>query len=574
MGRLPKQQKAAQTYAYKKAQKAPSKAKSKALPKYDPKVNEIEFITAEKIAVLNLPYKYIFWLGAKDGGKTRPVVTRMTGMMLNDKHAYGLALKRYKTNAAIRLHTAISNMALEMRMAGYDIPLLQKGINNTYLVTDERFKDLCQTIEYASLDDMDGIAGIEAPQLGRFAMVHVEEPVTKTDKEQPTKEEFWETIAVLESSVNRSNRRHALQFNVEPEYPTYHFTMNAWDDHPIITEAEEVFPENDFLNKCLGVKDWTTMNMEEIDEQWEDMKTSLETNHTSVVGVKSESKAFVRMTMFANPQWQSSELVYNSKLELTKEEQLDNFWNKIKFAIEQKDYSSLAIYLGLKKQKSADNKTYQTTLMETGDTLKKIKEEGWQVIGTAQGWDVDINRLFVDTPVVLARKVSLLEGVKLKMFVLPQQQFPAFGDGGGRNIPIYRDKMVEITSETQNMLIKLKGKATADNGDFLYIDDNQGQWLQYFMDDYTMIPGKAKKQGDWAIIHRQNWLNQAINSGFIMIDEKNEQLIREIKMSVLASGSDKRDESSTLNKNYDRINSLEYAIYPFRYWINEFLRSS
>ncbi len=114
----------------------------------------------------------------------------MAGQIIESKDGYGLALKKYKTNAAMRLHTAISNMALEMRMADYDIPLVQKGVTQSYFVKDARYRENNQTVEYASLDDMDGIAGIEAPNLGQFVVVHVEEPVMKGDKEQPSFEEF------------------------------------------------------------------------------------------------------------------------------------------------------------------------------------------------------------------------------------------------------------------------------------------------------------------------------------------------------------------------------------------------
>lgn len=570
-GQLKKQARAQRTKNYNNQLKAITPAKG-TIP-YNYIEHESQFITQTKIDILNLPYKYVAWLGAKDGGKTRPVVTRLTGMVAYDKSIYGLALKKYKTNAAARLHTAVSNMAREMRMAGYDIPLVQKGLSNSSFLRDVKFRDNNQTIEYAALDDMDGIAGIEAPNLGQFGIVHIEEPVMKGDKEQPSPEDFWETIRVLESSVNRSNRRYAELNKTEIMFPTYHFTMNAWDDHPIVVEAEQVFPENDFLNFCLGIDNWETTSVEYLDENWEAIKKSLQENHTKAVAVKKDGKAFVRMTLFANPMWPSSEIVYNPKLEASKEEQIENFWNMIKGAIINKDYSLLAIFLGMKKQKSNENKTYQTSLLQTSDTVKQIKEEGWKIFGTSQGWDVDINRLFVDTPVVLAHKYSIYTGWEYKLFVLPQKEFLAGGDGGGRNIPIYKNNMVAITEETHNEFIKLTGNSKFELGSYLYIDDNQGQWLQYFLDDPIHMKGKAQKHGLWDIISRQNWLNQAINSGFIVIDEKNTKLIDEIKRSTLAQSSDKRDESGGLNKYYDRLNSMEYSVYPFSHWINEYIRS-
>lgn len=567
MPRLTKANKAARTKELNKAQGVKKDAKS-----YSVERDEIQFITEEKIQVLDLHHKYKIWIGAKWGGKTRPVVTRMSGKMLEDKDNYGLALKKYKTNASSRLHTAISNMGIEMRLAGFDVPLFVKGQNQTYLLKNQKYRDLNQTIEYASLDDMDGIAGIEAPNLGKFAIVHIEEPVMKGDKEQPTKEEFWETITVLESSVDRSNVRYADIHGGDVYTPDYHFTMNAWDDHPLITEAEKHFPENEFLNKCLGVEDWQKMTVEELDESWEDMKKSLQENHTAVVTFEKDSKAFIRLTMFANPGWARTPLVFNNKLPFTQEEQEEMFWNKIKDSILKKDYSLLAIYLGLKKQTDNGNKTYQTSLLETTDTVKEIKEGGWKIIGTSQGWDVDINRLFVETPIVLGERNTFTKGIEYKMFVLPQNPFKSSGSGGGRNIPIYKQKMLEITNNTTGELYALGGAKKPKLGAYLFIDDNQGTWLQYFINNVYHIKGKAKKHKPWDIISRQNWLNQAINSGFIVIDEKNEVLINEINKSVLSNGQDKRDESSTLNKLYDRINSMEYAIYPFHHWLYEAIR--
>lgn len=564
MPRLTKQNKAAVTQAYKKIHQVEKSGQAYTLD------NEIEFITETKSAVLNLPYKYITWLGAKWSGKTRPVVTRMVGMMLTDPTMYGLALKKYKTNAATRLHTAISNMSIEIRSKGYNVPIMAKGISNTYLLKNKHIRDLNQSIEYASLDDMDGIAGIEAPNLGRFGIVHIEEPVMSGDKNIPTKEDFWETMAILESSVDRSNARYADLNDEEVLSPTYHFTMNAWDDHPLVVEAEEAFPEDEFLNGCLGVTNWQKLTLEEIDENWADMQQSLIDNNTAVRTVSRESKAFVRTTLFANPNWSKAPAVYNPKLEFTKEEQVEMFWNKIKQAIIDKNYSALAIYLGLKKQASNGNKVYVLDEVQTTDTLKEIAEGGWKVIGTSQGWDIDTNRLFCNTQVVLCQRVKDLS-LDYKMFVLPQVEMPAYGDGSGRNIPIYRDNMLYITDQVWKRTSKFRGAVNPELGSYLYLDDNHGQWLQYFQDEPRFIPGKAKKHGHWSILTRQIWLNRAINAGFIVFDKKNGALLDELRKSVKQEGTDQRDESGSLHKNYDRINSLEYAIYPLHHHLNTYL---
>ena len=158
---------------------------------YSVALHEKEFISPEKTEVLDLPYNYIVWIGAKYSGKTRPVLTRMLGMILEDNDTYGLALKKYKTNAAERLHTAISNMSIELRQKGYGVPLMKKGISKTVKLVNMKVAEANQTIEYSALDDSDAIAGIEAPNLGKFGIVHIEEPVERNDRgELPSASEF------------------------------------------------------------------------------------------------------------------------------------------------------------------------------------------------------------------------------------------------------------------------------------------------------------------------------------------------------------------------------------------------
>ena len=173
MGRLTKQQLAA------RSRKVNREAKSNK-PSYTIE-DEKKFITADKIAILSHPAKYTHWIGSKDSGKTRPVVLRMIGHIESDKDAYGLALRKYKASAAVRLHTAVNNMALEIKFAGYKIPDYEKGVAQTYRMINVRSRSSNQTIEYESFDNANGLAGIEAPNLGYFPIVHIEEPVLIDD---------------------------------------------------------------------------------------------------------------------------------------------------------------------------------------------------------------------------------------------------------------------------------------------------------------------------------------------------------------------------------------------------------
>lgn len=55
-----------------------------------------------------------------------------------------------------------------------------------------------------------------------------------------------------------------------------------------------------------------------------------------------------------------------------------------------------------------------------------------------------------------------------------------------------------------------------------------------------------------------------INQGKIIIDKDNIKLIADLKKAIAKEGSRQRDESGKLEKDFDFINSIEYALYPFR----------
>lgn len=110
--------------------------------------------------------------------------------METDKDAYSLDLKKYKQGGISRLHNALVNISIEARILGYDVPEYVSGMNISYRDVNKFDKKKNQTVEYSSFDDTNGLAGIEAPNLGYFATVHVEEPVLINDQgKTPTRSE-------------------------------------------------------------------------------------------------------------------------------------------------------------------------------------------------------------------------------------------------------------------------------------------------------------------------------------------------------------------------------------------------
>lgn len=92
-----------------------------------------------------------------------------------------IGLRKYKTSVKARVGNAIRNMALEIRLAGYDVYEVESGQQGSYFVRDKFNKQRNQTMEYAGFDDVNGLAGITAPNLGRFAVVQIDEPVLAND---------------------------------------------------------------------------------------------------------------------------------------------------------------------------------------------------------------------------------------------------------------------------------------------------------------------------------------------------------------------------------------------------------
>ncbi len=106
----------------------------------------------------------------------------------------------------------------------------------------------------------------------------------------------------------------------------------------------------------------------------------------------------------------------------------------------------------------------------------------------------------------------------------------------------------------------------------MMIDDNSESYidpiqLELNLHNTRTVVYKAVKKGEnmhWDILHRQDWLQLAIDEGFITFSPGcKETIIQELIMSIRKPGEKKRNEKSTKEKYYDFINALEYAVYPF-----------
>lgn len=575
MGALTKQQKAAQT----------RKANTKATKPYWTKADRIKLITQDKIDIIDHPATNKVYIGGKDGGKSRSAAVAMITAMETNKDAMGLALKKYKHGGIQRLHVSYQNVALEIANLGYNIPEYDKGVNETYRMHNWKYKSKNQMIEYSSFDDANGLAGIEAKNLGFFAVVHIEEPVLIDDEGKlPTPQEWKAAMSTIKKSVARSNRKY-LQAHPHDDVGStqYFYTMNPWDNHPIINLAEEIFPEQDFLN-------WVMNNYFK--------------NHTKPVLHQESDTLYIRTTTLSNPvinmieqtlkhfkvrnleewnkldkeqiDWESPALTEFGINEHVVKAHIQGYdglaiWFQIEEAIRCGDSLMLASLLGLKYQGSAGNqKVWNMEYAHIGDTDKFLRRPDIEVKGLSVGWDIDLrpNRGLVATPIYYVEQIDDLDRCIGQMAVVGKQQLVhTYGDAGDikysywQNAKTVLDSIKDYTESLQKM-------SQLTNGPMIYVDENKQDLVFEFKKhnrDFWKGIRKAVKHGHWDIENRQRAIQTALVKGFIMIDESNRELIRTMTTSYIKEGQKKRDESGRNEKEYDWINSFEYGYYPMYY---------
>lgn len=543
-----------------------------------------------------------YMITGKAYGKNRAVGFKIIHDMEADPFANALALKKYKTNAGARLHSTIFNLYMELKILGYSVKNYRKGQSETYR---EARKDnqLNQTIEYASAEKTDELSGIEAKNLGYFTVAWFDEPVISEDTPDkiPSPEQWEKFIDIFIDSVGRSgtNRERVMKMkNPEKEVdipPTrFYYTMNPWDKHPVIVKADKLAPEADFLAY---------------------VKQDVIENHTKIYKFPSLSLQILRGTKFGNP------IIYNTEKMLrafkitnasqfTEEVQAQINWKdpiflkynitpksvlkhmaqndggpiyvKAEKAIKENNKTDLARLLGLSFEgETGFTKTYNLTMLKTADTDKILSSPMTKTV-MATAWDIDSRAekgKYVFTPVYLVKGNNLkhpgstatIDGKpyrEVKNIVVGKQVEISAGAGlgdRGQNKPKYVEKIIEIMKQN-----KEKAKAmgvNVSNRPVCAFDDNAKSFVGSVSDvlgqEFSVRTATFKNTNNWQIAKRERWLQSAIDSGMLIIDESNRALIKNLKDSYIKQGGSQRYEQGK-PEDYDRINSMEYGLYFFR----------
>ncbi len=523
MGRLTRAAKIQQTKSANKASYGTNTAHLKPFKHED----ELEFITPAKQAMLDHPAKKKSWIGAKETGKNRSINTRATRLLQEQPNGHMLGMRKYKQSVKSRVANAIRNMALEIRSKGFNALPVEHSQGYSYFVKDKYNRQNNQTLEYAGFDDINGIAGIEAPNLGKFILIEIDEPVLAKDPGKvPSPEDWANSIKMMEDSVNRSNRRYAQIHNEEVSMPEWHYAMNPWDDHPEVLEAEKYFPEEDFLAWVL-----------------QDPKN----NCIKGVYNKELDKLYIRLTKFANPTLDHDKLLV-----------------EVNTALKENNKFELTRLLGLKNETVSDDpRVWNMAFWKTSDTYAELKKR--TVLGYSIGWDIDVNRQLTMT-------ISAVAGIDnvnddcyedIKIFMLPQEVIKAYGSSPDKT-KRYVQQMEERSLSAMKMMQE-EFLLNLELGTYCYFDQDQHQW-SWGMEDLAQVIaiGKAKKHGVWDILRRQQFWQIAGDAERLEIDKENKKLLKHMERATRKEGSPKRDESGSKEKEYDEINSGEYSLYPWR----------
>lgn len=564
--------------------KAPSKKTAKPKKYYSILLDEQKFITQEKIDILNHHATKTVWIGAKDSGKTRPVVYRQEGEMEEDDEIAHVSLKAFKTAASETLFKEIQKAQFQIKAAGFASKEFRLSINKAVKQVKKSNGNNNPTIIFGSFEGYDDLAGLTPPGNRRFSMVHIEEPVNM-GKQSPSRKEWTSQLSAIMDTIDRANRDY-ISNNHDKIVATgkvinpvkYHLTMNAWDrDHPEVEDAERYLPEREFIEWVIGI-DWDSIDRKTIMENWDKIWARIKTHHTMTRYIKKNDDGeyidtlYVRLTKLANPQfhkdwWGDKWDNLSDKMK----DQITSIERDIKNAIINKDSYSLAANLGLSFEGTNDNDmTYNVRRFDTC-TIEEMRENNVSCVGLSMAFDIDVNEQLTLSTTLLVKQSLLFDKPRYGLYKYPVKIIKAFGVGDVvNNNNYYIKRMVDAVIETRNTVVKDWNVTNFRFGQYVYFDDDKKIYINSMeqeLNAYGLGVFRAKKHGEWGIMQRQDFTQVGLDNGFIINHPDNEILKLRLAACINTVGTRKRNTNTRKNKLHI-IDSDEYSNYPFRAFIN------
>ena len=501
-------------------------------------------------------------IGGKGTGKTHPVKLKELWLMETFKDANTFDFRKYKESATTTMSGAMLYAVRDLAGWGFDVTDYRRSMNNLYKLDDKKTMDNNQKQRYAALEDPTSTDG-QAPSNGGFyGIIHIDEPVVKDDvlnpDKIPTKEKFETDMKIIRENLSRFNDPYMMRKSLTkpPHYEEF-FTMNPWGTHPLIVEAGEFFPEDEYIEWKFGyliddiIGDQNLIDKLFASQDWVDR---VQSRHTMSKYQASTDTLFVRMDKWANPMNRLPQ----------KSEQL---FKDLKKAFEEGNRREIMIMIGTLYEEELDARELVFHIDDYNETDPAVYDDKWEKIAVNYSVDVDTSRVFTITPTILYRKavgISPTKQFKYKHEVFVDQiiEIKATGTGEfGEMNDIYVKAIEEVVSKHYWSKVKSTTK-----GVIISVDDKRKWYLNElrklkipFVNKYRSF----QQHGDWAIAARQDMVTAGLEQGAIKIHEKNKHLIQDMKSCTKADINKPERKTSGRTNYLDRIDSMENGVIPF-----------
>lgn len=537
------------------------------------KIDLIELMTTGNYEILEI-------IGGKGSGKT--IIAELILLWSQENHpkASNFAGRKYKDQATQQLGDYFARTLNLVGLNGYKTRYpYERKRNRFYALKSPRdmFQNSYQ--QYFSIDEIGSTDGSAPANFGYYEFAYIDEPIVKDDMlnpdKIPTKQKWESDIDQLKSNLKRYNEEFA-KYSKAKKVPITKFiyTMNDWGKHPLTEDFNKEFSQDQFIKAITGYEMKQLMGNKELllklmkydendddasilDSEWGKMWL-----RTHTLYIKNEIRKSIRcrMTIFANPDERKPETAKESLY-------------KIAVGFLTENMALLAHYSGLQYNAQPDSDLLVYNVQNFNETtFPKLLKEGWVPKELSFGLDLDTSRVNTLTPAFkMEQHIRQLNNTFLKreiVFVDKIIELPANGSGAFGEMHELTAKQIALTIK-KYVLEKAKNPIFAENVDktYLIIDDNRKHYVHLLKQNvpagYISHFDSAIKQGHYDIINRQDIVETSFHQKKLLIDIENEPLKLDIKACVKASPNIAvRTTAGSINY-LDRIDSMEYAIYPF-----------
>lgn len=540
-------------------------------------IRKYNILEPEKIKIIQSKMSKKILIGAKRSGKT--IVAEVDTLITMEQnplaHAYGE--RKYKELASTRLGQYFQSAVSLVEHYGYKTRYeYEQKRNRTYALYNKKSMAKNSFMEYGSLDSPESTDGMITSNLGFFGRRIVDEPILKEDMLDPEKiptQEAWDELEErVTDNLERANQNYKAMFPdkaAEADFITY-YLMNDYGKHPLSNLAHQYQPQDKLLQYVIGYSldellgnaelinklcKYDSSNGETImDSVWG--KSWLE-RHTYITEIPKEDLLIARMTKFANPLERDPEYAIG-------------YLKKIARGFITRNFRLLAINAGLqfKPEIKSDTLVYNINNFNKS-SLKELIKEGYKPTKLSIGFDIDTSRILTLAPVFKMTKYNVdifnktpkkTEVILIdKVLDIPPVPMDEMGRSHDLNAKLISQVIKKYLLKNEKYFSELKSIT-------LSIDDNRKHYnglMKDNLDGFVSHITNPIKQGHYDIIERQDLLENGIKNKVIFIDSKNNLLIDDIKECVKADVQSPKRKTSG-NTNYlDRIDSVEYGLYPF-----------